>query len=60
MLNQLNFKKTSLDKVISGKIIDTDDRLKMVEQTKTFAEKIQKHWSEVEILNVRKQVILQP
>lgn len=29
MLNQLNFKKTSLDKVISGKIAETDDRLKI-------------------------------
>ena len=33
-----------------------EDRLKMVHQTKTFAEKIQKNWSEVEILNVRKEV----
>ena len=36
----------------------TEDRLKSVTQTKNFAEKIQKNWSEVEILNVRKKVYI--
>jgi hypothetical protein len=56
LLTHLNAKKVALNKTINGKIEETEDKLKMVEQTKTFAEKIQKNWSEVEILNVRKQV----
>ena len=53
---QLNAKKAALTKTINGKIEQTEDKLKMVKQTKEFAGKIQKNWSEVEILNVRKQV----
>lgn len=56
LLAHLNARKTTLDKNINGKIQQTEDKLKMVVQTKEFAEKIQKNWSEVEILNVRKQV----
>lgn len=56
MLAQLNARKAVLNKTINGKIQMTEDKLKMVQQTKTFTEKIQKNWSEVEILNVRKQV----
>lgn len=56
LLGQLNARKAALNKTINGKIEQTEDKLKMVKQTKDFAEKIQKNWSEVEILNVRKQV----
>ena len=56
LLGQLNARKAVLNKTINGKIEQTEDKLKMVKQTKDFAEKIQKNWSEVEILNVRKQV----
>ena len=56
MLSHLSSKRAALNKTINGKIEQTEDKLKMVKQTKEFAEKIQKNWSEVEILNVRKQV----
>ncbi|KAL5265430.1 hypothetical protein ACHWQZ_G006218 [Mnemiopsis leidyi] len=57
LLAQLNAKKAALTKTINGKIEQTEDKLKMVKQTKEFAGKIQKNWSEVEILNVRKQIV---
>ena len=58
LVGQLNQRKTALTKTINSKIQMTEDRLKSVTQTKNFAEKIQKNWSEVEILNVRKKVYI--
>lgn len=57
LLSHLSAKRAALNKTINGKIEQTEDKLKMVKQTKEFAEKIQKNWSEVEILNVRKQIV---
>lgn len=54
--NQINSRKNNITRTINGKIKMTEDKLKMVSQTKNFAEKIQNTWSEVEILGVRKNV----
>lgn len=57
LLAQMTSRKHNLTKLINNKVHVLEDRLKMVHQTKTFAEKIQKNWSEVEILNVRKEIV---